>query len=172
MTIVSGGSSDINPDARPGRAYYSLFLLTAVYGLNFLDRQLLSILAEPIRNDFDLSDVKIGLLTGFMFALFYTLFGIPVAWLADRSNRVRIVSISCALWSLCTAGCGVAQNFVQLAVARIGVGVGEAGGSPPSYSIIADYFSPERRGVALALYSLGVWGNGVSVMIMPSPWLC
>jgi MFS family permease len=141
------------PRANP---WFVVAMLGGVYSLNFLDRQLLSILAEPIKNDLALSDTQLGLLSGFMFALFYTLFGIPVAWLADRWNRVRIVSAACALWSLFTAGCGFAQNFAQLAIARMGVGVGEAGGSPPSYSIIADHFPPERRGMALAFYSLGV----------------
>lgn len=136
--------------------WFVVAMLGGVYSLNFLDRQLLSILAEPIKRDLLLSDTQLGLLSGIMFALFYTLFGIPVAWLADRSNRVRIVSIACGLWSLFTAGCGFANNFLQLALARVGVGVGEAGGSPPSYSIIADYFPPERRASALAVYSLGV----------------
>jgi MFS family permease len=126
-------------------------MLGSVYCLSFLDRQLVSTLAEPIKNDLALSDVQLGLLSGFMFAVFYTGFGIPISWLADRWHRVRIVSIACALWSLFTAFCGVAQGFMQLAIARVGVGVGEAGGSPPSYSIIADHFPPERRGVALAL---------------------
>lgn len=144
--------------ARPlgARPWFVVAMLGGVYSLNFLDRQLLSILAEPIKRDLLLTDTQLGLLSGFMFALFYTLFGILVAWLADRSNRVRIVSIACGLWSLFTAGCGFAQNFLQLSLARSGVGVGEAGGSPPSYSIIADYFPPERRGSALAVYSLGV----------------
>ncbi|MEJ5979168.1 MFS transporter [Novosphingobium sp. PS1R-30] len=131
-------------------------MLAGAYSLNFLDRQLLSILAEPVKADLGLTDTQLGLLSGLAFAVFYTLFGIPVAWLADRSNRVRIIVVACALWSLFTGACGFAQNFTQLAIARIGVGVGEAGGSPPSYSIIADYFPPERRGGALALYSLGV----------------
>ncbi|WBX85208.1 spinster family MFS transporter [Sphingosinicella microcystinivorans] len=136
--------------------YFVVAMLSLVYMLNFLDRQLLSILAEPIRGELMLTDTQLGLLTGFMFALFYTAFGVPVAWMADRVNRVRVVAAACALWSLFSAACGLAQNFTQLALARIGVGVGEAGGSPPSYSIIADYFPPERRGFALALYSLGV----------------
>jgi predicted MFS family arabinose efflux permease len=136
--------------------YLVVAMLAGVYTLSFLDRQLLSILAEPVKADLGLSDTQLGLLTGFMFALFYTVFGVPVAWLADRSSRVRIVAAACALWSLFSAGCGLAQNFVQLALARMGVGIGEAGGSPPSYSIIADYFPPEQRGGALALYSLGI----------------
>jgi predicted MFS family arabinose efflux permease len=138
------------------RPWFVVAILGGVYSLNFLDRQLLSILAEPIKRDLLLTDTQLGLLSGFMFALFYTLFGIPIAWLADRSNRVRIVAIACGLWSLFTAACGLAQSFLQLSLARIGVGVGEAGGSPPSYSIIADYFPPEQRGSALAVYSLGV----------------
>jgi MFS family permease len=119
-------------------------------------RQFLSVLAEPVKRDLHLSDTQLGLLTGPAFALFYTGFGIPVAALADRTHRVRIIAAACALWSLFTAACGLAGSFAVLAAARIGVGVGEAGGSPPSYSIISDYFPPHRRGVALAVYALGV----------------
>ena len=136
--------------------YFVVLLLAGVYTLSFLDRQLVALLAEPIKKDLRLSDTQLGLLTGLTFVVFYTGFGLPVAWLADRSSRVRIVVIACALWSIFTASCGVAQNFTQLALARIGVGVGEAGGSPPSLSIIADYFPPEQRGKATALYALGV----------------
>lgn len=143
-------------DAGEAKRYFVVAMLAGVYTLSFLDRQLLSILAEPVKAELGLTDTQLGLLTGFMFALFYTLFGVPVAWLADRRHRVRIVSAACALWSLFSAGCGFAQNFAQLAIARMGVGIGEAGGSPPSYAIIADYFPPERRGGALALYSLGI----------------
>jgi len=123
-------------------SYLVLFMLTGAYSFNFLDRQLVSVLAEPIKTELGLSDTQLGLLSGLAFAVFYTLFGIPVA--------------ACALWSLFTAACGYAQNFGQLALARIGVAVGEAGGSPPSYSIISDYVPKERRATALALYSLGV----------------
>lgn len=141
---------------RSGYRYVVVAVLALVYSLNFLDRQLLSILAEPVKADLSLSDTQLGLLTGFMFAIFYTAFGIPVAFLADRYRRVWIVSGACALWSLFSAACGLAQSFTQLALARMGVGIGEAGGSPPSYSIIADYFPPHQRGTALAFYSLGV----------------
>jgi MFS family permease len=137
-------------------AYVVVATLMVAYTFNFLDRQFLSVLAEPVKRDLHLSDTQLGLLTGLMFALFYTGFGIPVAALADRTNRVRIIAVACGLWSLCTAACGFAGSFAVLAAARIGVGVGEAGGSPPSYSIISDYFPPRRRGVALALYALGV----------------
>jgi MFS family permease len=138
------------------RAYLVAVVLAGAYALNFLDRQLLSILAEPIRRDLQLSDTQLGLLSGLAFAVFYTLFGIPVAWIADRVDRVRVIVAACALWSLFTATCGMTHSFAQLALARVGVGVGEAGGSPPSHSIIADYFPAERRGTALAIYSLGV----------------
>ena len=137
-------------------SYVVVILLSAVYTFNFLDRQLLSILSEPIRKDLGLSYTQVGMLTGLTFALFYTTFGIPLAWLADRTHRVRIIAVCCAVWSLFSMACGMAGNFTALALARIGVGVGEAGGSPPSYSLISDYFPPQRRGLALALYSLGV----------------
>jgi MFS family permease len=137
-------------------AYVVAATLMVTYTFNFLDRQFLSVLAEPVKHDLRLSDTQLGLLTGLAFALFYTFFGIAVAALADRTSRVRIIAIAIALWSLCTAACGFAGGFATLAAARIGVGVGEAGGSPPSYSIISDYFPPRRRGGALALYSLGV----------------
>ena len=136
--------------------YLVLFILTLIYVFNFVDRQIIAVLTEPIKADLQLSDVQMGFLTGLAFAIFYTSFGIPVAWLADRTNRVRVIAISCALWSLCSAACGFAGNFMQLALARIGVGVGEAGGSPPSYSVISDYFEPRRRATALAIFSLGV----------------
>lgn len=148
----------MQPSRVTGRRYPYVVaaMLAVVYMFNFLDRQLLSVLAEPVKHDLDLSDTQLGLLTGFMFALFYTAFGIPIAVIADRWNRVKLVAIACGLWSLFSAASGLATNFTTLALARIGVGVGEAGGSPPSYSILSDYFPPERRGGALAIYSLGV----------------
>ena len=142
--------------ARAGYRYLVVTVLAVVYTFNFLDRQILSILAEPIRKDLHLSDTQLGMLTGLTFALFYTTFGIPVAWLADRARRTWIIAAACAIWSVFSAACGLAANFVQLAVARVMVGVGEAGGSPPSYSLISDYFPPTERGRGLAIYSLGV----------------
>src|SRR6187431_2089171 len=132
-----------------------LALLCLVYVLNFLDRQLLSILAKPIQDELGLSDGQLGRLGGLYFALFYCILGIPVAWLADRGNRVRVLTVACAVWSAATVACGMAQNYAQLAVARMSVGIGEAGGVPPSYSIISDYFPVERRGTALGLFNLG-----------------
>lgn len=142
--------------ARPGaRAWFVLALLCFVYVLNFLDRQLLSILAKPIQDDLGVTDGQLGLISGLYFAMFYCILAIPVGWLADRTNRVRVLSLACALWSAATAACGFAQNYPQLAVARMTVGVGEAGGVPPSYAIISDYFRPGTRGTALGLFNLG-----------------
>ena len=134
-----------------------LVMLTLVYTFNFIDRQILVILQEPIKADLGLSDAQLGLLTGFSFALVYVTAGIPIAWLADRSNRRNIVVASLAFWSFMTAISGLVQNFGQLLAARLGVGVGEAGGSPPSHSMISDYFPPSSRGTALSFYSMGIY---------------
>ena len=144
------------PVARgPGYAWLVLGILFFVYVLNFLDRQLLSILAKPIQDDLGVSDGQLGLLGGLYFALFYCILGVPVAWLADRGNRTRVLIVACALWSAATIACGMSHSYPQLAAARMSVGIGEAGGVPPSYSIISDYFPPARRGMALGLYNLG-----------------
>jgi MFS family permease len=132
-----------------------LGILAFVYVLNFLDRQLLSILAKPIQDSLHITDGQLGRIGGLYFALFYCLISIPVGWLADRTNRVRVVSIACALWSAATMACGLSVNYGQLVAARMTVGVGEAGGVPPSYAIISDYFPAERRGTALGLYNMG-----------------
>ena len=134
-----------------------LVMLTLVYTFNFIDRQILVILQEPIKAELGLSDAQLGLLTGFSFALVYVTAGIPIAWLADRSNRRNIVAASLAFWSLMTALSGLVQNYGQLLAARIGVGVGEAGGSPPSHSMISDYFPLSHRGTALSFYSMGIY---------------
>ena len=134
-----------------------LVMLTLVYTFNFIDRQILVILQEPIKAELGLSDAQLGLLTGFSFALVYVTAGIPIAWLADRANRRNIVAASLAFWSLMTALSGLVQNYGQLLAARLGVGVGEAGGSPPSHSMISDYFPPSRRGTALSFYSMGIY---------------
>ena len=142
--------------AAPGaRAWIVLAMLWFVYVLNFLDRQLLSILAKPIQDALKVTDGQLGLISGLYFALFYCLISIPVGWLADRTNRVKVLSFACATWSAATMGCGLAGNYSQLVVARMMVGVGEAGGVPPSYAIISDYFPPGRRGTALGLFNLG-----------------
>ena len=147
--LKSGGQASVY-------SYFIVGVLAVVYTFNFLDRQLMSILQESIRAELHLTDTQLGMVTGLAFALVYTVFGIPIAWLADRTHRVRIIAAACAVWSLFSAACGLAVSFPTLALARLGVGLGEAGGSPPSYSVIADYFPARRRGVGLALYSLGV----------------
>ena len=144
----------------------TLTLLTVTYFFSYMDRQILSILLEPIKADLGVSDTQLGLLTGLAFAVFYAVLGIPVARLADRHNRVNIIAISLALWSVMTGLCGLAQNFLQLLLARIGVGVGEAGSSPPSHSMIADLYPPEKRSGAMGIYSLGVvFGAGFGTLI-------
>lgn len=135
--------------------WYVLGMLALTYAFSFMDRQILSILLEDIRAEFSLSDLQLGLLSGIAFALFYATLGVPIARLADRFNRVTIVSAAVTVWSAMTALCGAAASFWQLFLARVGVGIGEAGGSPPSHSIISDYFNKEERSFALAIYSLG-----------------
>lgn len=138
------------------RRNVTLGLLTAAYFFSYMDRQILAILQEDIKAELLLSDTQLGLLAGFAFAIFYATLGLPVARWADKGNRVNIIGIALALWSAMTAVCGLAQNFVQLLLARIGVGIGEAGSSPPSHSIIADLYPPEKRAGAMGIYSLGV----------------
>jgi predicted MFS family arabinose efflux permease len=157
--------------ARPGRTL-ALVVLTAVGTVNFVDRQILSVLVEPIRQDLHFTDTQFGLLTGLSFALFYAALGVPAAMLADRSHRVRLVAAACLIWSLFTGACGFATSFWQLAAARFGVGIGEAGGTAPSLSILADYYPPEKRPAVIGLFttngplgvflgaSLGGWAAG------------
>ena len=135
---------------------YVMFILVVVYTFNFIDRQIIGILAVPIKADLALTDTQLGLMGGLAFALFYTALGIPIAMLADRSNRTWIMAIALTLWSAMTAICGTVQNFWQLFLARLGVGVGEAGGVAPAYSLISDYFPPQQRARALSIYSFGI----------------
>lgn len=148
---VPAGLPAVKPDIS-GRV---LLVLLATYIFNLVDRQVVGILAVPIKTDLGLSDTQLGLMGGIAFALFYTILGVPIAWLADRKSRVTIIAVSLAIWSLFTAVCGVAQSFTQLFLARMGVGVGEAGGTAPAHSLISDYFPPEKRARALAIFSLG-----------------
>ena len=142
----------------PNKNYrtFVLILLTIVYGFNFIDRQIVGILAPFIQQDLGLSNTQLGLLIGLAFATLYTTVAIPLAWLADRYNRVNILSIALATWSGFTALTGLANNFFQIAIARMGVGIGEAGGSPPSHSIISDLYAKEERAGALGVYSMGI----------------
>jgi MFS family permease len=147
---------DDSPERGRGYRFYVLFILFLVYTFNFIDRQIVGILAGSIKAELGLSDTQLGLMGGIAFALFYTGLGIPIARLADRFNRAWIITISLALWSGFTAMCGFAHGFWQLFLCRVGVGVGEAGGVAPSYSLISDYFPPAERARAFAVFSFGI----------------
>src|SRR5690606_11370867 len=147
--------SEVAP-ARSGYRYYVLAVLVFVYTLNFLDRQIIGILAAPLKAEFNLTDTQFGLLGGIAFASVYSTLAIPLAWLADRFSRVWIMTGALAVWSGFTALCGMAGSFGQLFLCRMGVGVGEAGGVAPAYSLIADYFPPQQRGRALAAFAFGI----------------
>ncbi len=137
------------------RAWIALGMLCAVYVLNFLSRQLPGILAKPIQDSLHVSDGQLGRIGGLYFALFYCCVSIPVGWLADKTNRSKVLAVACAVWSAATMACGGAASYLQFAIAYMTVGFGEAGGVPPSYSIISDYFPPGHRGRALGLYNIG-----------------
>jgi len=150
----------------PGYRNYALLLLMCVYIVNFLDRQVINIVAEPIKQELGLADWQIGVMSGLAFAVFYTLVGIPIARLAERRNRPLIIAACVTTWCTFTAVCGFAQTFIQLVLARIGVGVGEAGGTPPAHSLISDYFPRAQRATALAVYSLGSPFGGLVGLLM------
>lgn len=154
-TQTAPGQDKTAPAETQSRAWV-LFILVVVYTFNFIDRQITGILAVPIKEDLGLTDTQLGLMGGLAFALFYTGLGIPVAMLADRVSRTWIMTIALTLWSGMTALCGVANNFWQLFMARLGVGVGEAGGVAPAYSLITDFFPPHQRARALSIYSFGI----------------
>lgn len=164
MATVAGAA----PIERTNSERLLLWTLLTVYVFNFLDRQIVTILAEPIKRDLGLSDTQLGLMTGLAFALFYAVLGIPIARYADRphSNRVGLISASLVVWSAMTALCGVAQNFGQLLLARIGVGVGEAGCTPAAHSLISDMVPVERRASAIAFYGLGISIGSLVGMIL------
>ena len=163
--VVLQGSEAALPEASK-YSWYVLVVLVIVYILNFIDRQILSILAVDIKADLGLTDADMGFLGGAAFAVFYALFGIPLGRLADNWSRVKLLSIGLALWSIMTALSGFARNQVELTLARMGVGVGEATASPTAYSLISDYFPKRQRATALAIYSSGLYiGGGVSLFI-------
>lgn len=145
-------------EAQTSRVYRrsALLLLTLVYVFNFVDRQVLNILAEAIKRDLALSDTQLGIVTGLAFALFYSLLGIPIARFAERADRPRLIAVALSVWSLFTLLCGAAGSFAQMLVCRLGVGIGEAGGVPPSHSLIAEFSPKARRAVALAIFSTGL----------------
>src|SRR5687767_6628361 len=148
--INSGSRSEATPGGRV------LVILLLAYIFNFIDRQIIGILAVPIKAELQLTDTQLSLMGGIAFALFYSGLAIPIAWLADRRSRVNIIALSVALWSGFTAACGLAQNFWHLFLARMGVGIGEAGGVAPSYALISDFYPRSKRARALAFFSLGI----------------
>jgi MFS family permease len=159
----SSGGEQVTPLAYRS---YVLAVLVLVYTFNFIDRQIVGILAVPIKTELHLNDSQLGMMGGLAFALFYTLLGIPIARLADRVSRTGIMTAALALWSLMTAVCGLTQNFTQLFLARVGVGIGEAGGVAPAYSLICDYFPSKERARALSVYSFGIpIGSAVGIAL-------
>jgi MFS family permease len=149
----------------PAYARYVLFLLFVVYVFNFIDRQILAILLEAIKHDLGASDTQMGFLSGFAFAFFYTCAGIPIARWADRGSRRTIIALGLAMWSAMTAASGFARSFAQLALARVGVGVGEAAGNPPAHSLLSDYFPPHRRATALGIYATGIYVGSMIALL-------
>lgn len=152
--------SDMSRRAAPAprvsaAGWTALGVLLFVYMINFMDRQLFAVLQEQIRDDLALVDWQLGLLGGTMFAIFYAVMGLPIAWLADRTHRIRLIGAACAVWSVFTALSGAASSFLTMALARIGVATGEAGGVSPSYSVLSDYFPKSRRGLALGVFTIG-----------------
>ena len=161
--IATDAQADPWPAARTG--WYAVAVLLLAYTLAYVDRAILTIIVEPIQADLHINDTQVALLHGFAFVIFYVSLGIPLGYLADRGNRKWLIVGSIGLWSVMTAACGLTRSFGQLFTARIGVGVGEAGLSPASYSVIADYFPPEKRAAAMGVYTLGIYlGSGLAII--------
>ncbi len=154
------------PYPRPGYAWLVVAILTLIYVFSFIDRQILNLLVGPIRRDLKISDLEMSYLMGLSFAIFYTLFGIPMGRIADTKSRRGLIAVGVFVWSFFTAGCGLARNFGQMLLMRIGVGVGEAALSPAAYSLIADYFPPHRRATAISVYGMGIYlGSGIAFLL-------
>lgn len=169
MKLIATSVSRFDSVSR-GYRFYVLGLLTLVFVINFIDRQVLSVLIEPIKHELQLTDTQLGLLSGLAFALFYVTFGVPVARLADLKSRRNLITICMIAWSSMTALCGAAANFTQLLLARIGVAIGEAGCVAPSHSILSDYYRPEDRAAALSIYSAGA-SVGIFFGLLAGGWL-
>jgi MFS family permease len=147
-------------------AWYVVAVLVLAYTVSYVDRTILTLMVKPIRDSLGISDVQISLLHGLAFAIFYTVLGVPLGWLADRANRTKIIAVGIFVWSLMTALCGLSRNFIQMFLARVGVGVGEAALSPAAYSMLNDYFRPARRTLAISVYSTGVYiGSGLALIV-------
>jgi predicted MFS family arabinose efflux permease len=166
LALIEENSDSTNNATRR----YALLLITTVYVFNFVDRQILAILLPAIKAEFGVDDWVLGFIAGSAFALFYATLGVPIALLADRWNRRNLIAISLTIWSVMTALSGVAANVVQLALARVGVGVGEAGYAPPAHSIIADYYPPEKRSFAMGVFTLGI-SLGIMIAYLGGGWM-
>ncbi|RMF96948.1 MAG: MFS transporter [Gammaproteobacteria bacterium] len=163
MAATSNGA---RPWPSPGRAWYAVGILVLAFIFSFIDRIIIALLVEPLKIDLSLSDTQLGVLQGLAFAVFYALMGIPIGRLADSRSRRLIIAAGIALWSLMTAVCGLAKNFFQLFLARVGVGVGEAALSPAAYSMISDYFPPRQLGRAMGVYQSGAFfGAGIAFLV-------
>lgn len=164
--MIDSKSASLSQGARR----YAMVILAIVYMFNFIDRQILAILLPQIRIEFGTSDTYLGFLSGTAFALFYVTLGVPIAQYADRCNRRNLIAVAVAIWSAMTAVSGLAANVWQLTAARIGVGIGEAGCSPPAHSMIADYFPPEKRSTAMGFYTLGI-SAGIMMAYLAGGWV-
>ncbi|MGB5948630.1 MAG: MFS transporter [Parvibaculum sp.] len=158
---AAGSPEGVERRARFQR-HYALIILTLAYTSSHIDRGIVNIVLQPLKDEFQVSDTWLGLLSGLAFALFYATLGIPIAMWADRGNRRNIIALAVTVWSAMTAACGLATNFTHLLLARIGVGIGEAGSSPPSHSMIADLYPKEQRSMAMAIYAIGVYAGPCS----------
>ncbi|MBT4739447.1 MAG: MFS transporter [Rhodospirillaceae bacterium] len=162
--VQANATDDEYPDEK--YAWYVMVVLVIAYAFSYIDRTILTLLVEPIRASLDISDTEISLLHGFAFALFYTILGMPIGWLADRGNRIKIISVAVYMWSFATAACGLANSFLQMFLARVSVGIGEAALSPSAYSLVTDYFPPEKLSRAFSFYNAGLFiGSGLALVI-------
>jgi predicted MFS family arabinose efflux permease len=161
LQVTDAAAGEARPHYSTGYRLYVLLLIFLMMASNYIDRSIVRILGQPIKEEFQLTDLQVGLLGGFAFAMLYIVMGVPIASLSERTSRVRIISIAMAVWSVMTMLCGMAGNYVQLLAARIGVGVGESGAAPPSQSLIADYFPPKQRASAISTHSFGIAIGGL-----------
>jgi MFS family permease len=160
---AAGGAEGYPPERT---AWYVVAVLVLAYTVSYIDRTILTLMVKPIRDTLGISDVQISLLHGLAFAIFYTVLGVPIGWLADRANRTKIIAAGILVWSAMTALCGLSRSFVQMFLARVGVGVGEAALSPAAYSLLNDYFRPQRRTLAISVYATGVYiGSGLALIV-------